>query len=290
MDEPAISPSRVGTEIQAVALGGLNPDPSWRRPILAQHHLLILITAGHGTAQLDFRDHSCHPGVVLRVRPGQALRCVGAGLDGFGVRWTGDVPDDPDGGPAALPGGAAHWQPGGADGDAMVAGITQLVADCGRYPEDVHGHLLARHQLAAVLLRLALLSGRERSGGVAELATFRRLWAEVERRHPETRRVEDYATTLGCSVRTLTRACLAVTGHSAKQVIDQRVALAAMRLLVATDEPIAAVGRRLGFPEPTNFGRFFVREVGLSPGAFRAGRRGSAGSGTRALVGSASPA
>ena len=73
-------------------------------------------------------------------------------------------------------------------------------------------------------------------------------------------------------MRTLTRACLAVTGRSAKQVIDERVALQARRLLAATDEPIAQIGRQLGFPEPTNFGRFFTREVGVSPGAFRAAR------------------
>ena len=37
---------------------------------------------------------------------------------------------------------------------------------------------------------------------------------------------------------------------------------------------LAEVGRRLGFDEPTNFGRFFHREAGLSPGAFRAAARG----------------
>ena len=76
---------------------------------------------------------------------------------------------------------------------------------------------------------------------------------------------------LGCSVRTLTRACLAVTGRTAKQVVDDRVALEAQRLLACTNLSVAEIGRRLGFGEPTNFGRFFHREVGLSPGAFRAG-------------------
>ena len=120
-----------------------------------------------------------------------------------------------------------------------------------------------------LLLRLALQPGPARPGSEAERATFIRLRDEVERTYMRTRRVEDYAARIGCSVRTLTRACLAATGRSAKQVIDDRVALEAMRLLAATDDPITLIGRRLGFTEPTNFGRFFTRETGWSPGAFR---------------------
>jgi AraC-like DNA-binding protein len=75
---------------------------------------------------------------------------------------------------------------------------------------------------------------------------------------------------MGCSVRTRTRASLAVTGRTAKQVVDDRVALEARRLLACTSMSVAEVGRHLGFPEPTNFGRFFHREVGMSPGQFRA--------------------
>jgi hypothetical protein len=41
-------------------------------------------------------------------------------------------------------------------------------------------------------------------------------------------------------------------------------------MLACTRLPVAEVGQRLGFTEPTNFGRFFQREVGCSPGAFRA--------------------
>nr|WP_296377757.1 MULTISPECIES: helix-turn-helix domain-containing protein [unclassified Pseudonocardia] len=43
----------------------------------------------------------------------------------------------------------------------------------------------------------------------------------------------------------------------------------AKRLLAHTDLPVAAVGRRLGFTEPTNFGKFFARLTGQTPGAFR---------------------
>ena len=59
------------------------------------------------------------------------------------------------------------------------------------------------------------------------------------------------------------------TGQSAKALIDARVVLEAKRLLVHTDLSSAAIGHRLGFSEATNFTKFFAREAGVSPGAFR---------------------
>jgi len=131
-----------------------------------------------------------------------------------------------------------------------------------------HAAALLRHQLTVLLLRIALLADPEPGG--PESRTFARFRRLLEEGHGTSRRVEDYAARLGCSVRTLTRASLAVTGRTAKQVVDDRVALQARRLLACTALSVAEVGRHLGFPEPTNFGRFFHREVGMSPGQFRA--------------------
>jgi AraC-like DNA-binding protein len=165
------------------------------------------------------------------------------------------------------------WLPTGEDEDAIIAEVAQLATDCGRYPAgDCVGADLVRHQLAVLLTRIAALA-RDDAGTDAlpgdVMARFRR---EVEASFARTRRVEDYADVLGYSVRTLTRACLAATGHSAKQVLDARVALEAKRLLGCSTVPVAEIGRRLGFPEPTNFGRFFLRETGQTPGDFRAAR------------------
>jgi AraC-like DNA-binding protein len=186
------------------------------------------------------------------------------------VRWGADTLRGLDVDPDAMP---AYRQLAGEDEDAVISEVTQLAVDAERHAGVPAAAALLRHQLAVLLLRLALLPGAaDRPAPRPERETFERLCREVERGYRHTRRVEDYAAQLGCSVRTLTRACLAVTGRSAKQVIDERVALQASRLLAATDEPIARIGRRLGFPEPTNFGRFFTREIGVSPGAFRAAR------------------
>ncbi|MFC7545908.1 helix-turn-helix domain-containing protein [Plantactinospora sp. GCM10030261] len=264
--------------IGSTTLRDLRDGPGFGRPQLLTEHQLILVTVGHGTHEVDFSARQCRPGTLVWARPGQVVRCGGQpGLDAVVLCWDDRVAAGP-------PDTGGHWQLAGEDEDAVISEISQLVVDCRRHgPGRLAGDLL-RHQLTVLLLRLALLPA---TGESADCDTYRRLRDELERSYATTRRVEDYADRLRCSVRTLTRACLAATGRSAKQVIDDRVTLQAMRLLAATDEPVADVGRRLGFPEPTNFGRFFQREVGWTPGGFRAaqpGRRGPSdpsSSGTR---------
>jgi AraC-like DNA-binding protein len=244
-------------------------------PVRLSYHLLVLTTAGQGTVELDFADRPCRPGTLLWARPGQALR-IGAqpGLDAALVTWDRDALSGAQLGGAGIddPAGPSRWQLAGADQDAVTGEFTQLAVDCGRYTEGPLAAALLRHQLAVLLLRIALLGADDAPDTAsAESRTFTRFRRALEDGHPHSRRVEDYAARLGCSVRTLTRASLAVTGRTAKQVVDDRVALEARRLLACTPLSVAEVGRRLGFPEPTNFGRFFHREVGVSPGAFRSG-------------------
>lgn len=89
-----------------------------------------------------------------------------------------------------------------------------------------------------------------------------------------THRVQDYADALGYSVRTPTRACRDAVVCSAKQVIDDRVILEANRLLAHGDLTAAAVGVRVGLPDPSAFSKFFRGKVGETPAGFRSRVRG----------------
>jgi len=251
------------------------PETGLATPALAPqrlpYHLLALTTAGHGTVEIDFTAQRCRPGTLVWVRPGQALRFSGT-MDATLVAWERELlrAEDTVGVPVDDPAGPSRWQLAGEDEDAIISEVTQLAVDCDRHSSGRVAAALLRHQLAVLLLRIALLTTDDKiDPATAEARTFARFRRQLEEGHPHTRRVEDYAVRLGCSVRTLTRASLAVTGRTAKQVVDDRVALEARRLLACTDLSVAEIGRRLGFGEPTNFGRFFHREVGTSPGGFR---------------------
>lgn len=98
---------------------------------------------------------------------------------------------------------------------------------------------------------------------------YRLFEAELEQHFRSHRSVADYAQRLGYSESTLNRACRAATGQSAKVLLDRRLAMEAARMLVHSPASVAEVGHALGFSEPTNFNRFFVRLVGATPLSFR---------------------
>jgi AraC-like DNA-binding protein len=202
-----------------------------------------------------------------------------AALDAVLVLFTGDFPPPLPQTDAVRDGclGPVAWRLPHDEFEALDRAVTELDAEyrtlLGEHRDVELTGALLRQLVAALLIRMARLADPARSAlvgpGAEAYLAFRR---ELERSFAGTRSVEDYAARLGYSPRTLTRACLAATGRSAKQIADARVALQAQRLLAHTDMPVASIAGALGFSEATNFGKFFARETGRTPGDFRRGQ------------------
>ncbi|MET7339164.1 helix-turn-helix transcriptional regulator [Nonomuraea sp. NPDC005650] len=261
----------VGIEVVSLAdIAGRVPARSLASPHRADFHILILITAGEGSHEIDFVSHHCHPSTLLWIRPGQAHRFhLPGSIDGKVVLFTADFPPDP--GVTGLTGRLAtpRWDLAEPDLAAISTTIDQIATERAA-PADAMPVALLRHLLAVLLLRIDRLpTGDVHRGGTAVTDLFARFQAELERSFASTRSAEHYAARLGYTVKTLTRSCVAATGHPAKHLIDARVILEAQRLLAYTDAPVADIGRRLGFTDPANFGKFFNRHTSTTPGAFR---------------------
>ena len=134
----------------------------------------------------------------------------------------------------------------------------------------------ASHALRAVLYELLVLLNRwytKRHGRAparppnAVVERFRRL---VDRDHAHRHRVAEYASELGVSPGHLNALCRATLRQSASRVVRQRLTLEARRLLAHSNLTAAQVAFRLGFDDPAYFARFFRREAGQPPTAFRA--------------------
>ncbi|MFF9808381.1 helix-turn-helix domain-containing protein [Streptomyces coeruleorubidus] len=241
-------------------------------------HTLTLVTEGSGEHAIDFVTHPLHPGTLLWIRPGQVQRFVRPGTaNGTHLLFTPAFPPHSSSADRLVNEwyGPACRQLGASPEYAVLTTLLgQLRAEYGRPQAAVSTEIL-QLLLATVLLQIDRLphpdGGGDPHAGGEVYARFR---AELERSYATTRRAADYAHRLGYTVKTLTRACAAATGQPVKHVIDGRVALEAQRLLAHTDEPVATIARRLGFPEPTNFGKFFTRRTGMTPGAFRKTHQG----------------
>ncbi|MBK3580729.1 AraC family transcriptional regulator [Streptomyces sp. MBT65] len=266
---------------EIIDLSTLHERRRHRRPDAVHRvdfHTLTLVTEGSGEHAVDFVTYPCGPGTLLWIRPGQVQSFVRTGTaNGTHLLFTPAFPPHSSSADRLVNEwyGPACWQLG-ASGDYAVLStlLAQLRAEYGRPEQTVSAEIL-QLLLATVLLQLDRLphphgGGDPHAGG----EVYTRFRTELELSYATTRRAADYAQRLGYTVKTLTRACTAATGQPVKHVIDNRVALEAQRLLAHTDEPVATIARRLGFPEPTNFGKFFTRHTGVTPGAFRLAHQG----------------
>lgn len=244
-----------------------------------EFHMLACVMKGACTQVIDFRPVECSIGSLVVVRPGQAHN-FGPNEDWDGwivlfrqefvlpnstptreIKFAGDL--------ARLP---EHMTLEGAALRTVSGVFAQMREDSQADGARTVVEALLRYQLHALLARLYLIQNQSapdtanRSPTSMRFERFRQL---VEERFTTCHQVAAYASQLGCSEKSLTRASVSGCGTTAKELIAARIALEAKRLLVHTDLTIASIAEKLGFDEPTNFSKFFRREAQCTPAEFR---------------------
>lgn len=84
--------------------------------------------------------------------------------------------------------------------------------------------------------------------------------------------IEDLATHLETSRETLIRRFKETLGRSVMSEVRRQRVDHLKRRLTETDRPIAEISDACGFSSPGQFSRYFKREVGITPSAYRKGR------------------
>lgn len=157
-----------------------------------------------------------------------------------------------------------------ADISLALAALNRLIAEADN--PGLRHDLAMRAHLSLLLIALHRAQARPIAGSAStdrmrlQAAAFRLV---VEDRFRQTRRIADYAASLGVSQTHLNRICRQVLGASALEVIERRIALEARRQLLFSSLSIKQIGAELGYDDPAYFTRFITRMLGTSPGAFR---------------------
>jgi AraC-like DNA-binding protein len=248
------------------------------RPLRPHFHHLVAMRRGRLRQTVDFTGYDLGPGAWLWVRPGQVHQWGDlTRADGTLIIFEQGFLDPATSAHIKDPHGVVVRVPAEGNKKALRTATMALEQEfhaSGRLPLETH-QVILRHLLSVVVLNLAQLGASP--GGPAPQATetFLRFRDAVETHFASTRRLEDYARTLGYSTRTLSRASTDAAGVGGKEYIDRRVLLEAKRLLAHGDQPAAKIAARLGFSSATNFSKFFHQRTDTSPVAFRHAVRGT---------------
>jgi AraC-like DNA-binding protein len=254
------------------------PPSHFASPQRPGFHLVMLFTAGRGDHFLDFRRIRCKAGTLVHARPGQVQQFVlGQTLEADVLLFTPEfifpAPSAADGGTFGtliddvVPEDITTLRPDALERVASVMSAIKRAydkADGSKLSANVLQHLLY-----AMLLTIAGIGRGARSVHGGPRIIFQNFRRAVDAKFAQTRSVEDYAEAIGCTAKSLRRACMTACGSSPKTFIEQRLILEAKRLLAHTGLTVEAIAAEVGFSEPTNFVKFFRRHGGMRPLDFR---------------------
>ena len=235
-------------------------------------YMLLLVTEGDVCQTVDSSSFRCRQGSIILIRPGQVHSFGDVnGWDGWLVLFRPELLPP---GPEAVLNitGTAGFGHGGADADLFESALRQMYKDIHNGAGMIHNAVLLYHQLAALLIRLRMLTDKpdaSRAVITSDRQRFEKFTALLEKKFSTWHLVSHYANALGCSSKTLTRATETCAGRSVKSYISERICLEARRLLTHTTASVSIISQTLGFDEPAHFIRFFKSTVGLSPERFR---------------------
>lgn len=238
-------------------------------------HQLVVCLDGEGVHHVDFEPLPLRAGTVLRIYPGQVQRfSVEPAFEALMVLWPSDFHHQDPSVPMWYPGSGVPttWEPDPATFARIVGWVEELRTEQDLFDGSQRYIDLLQVLLCAFLMRLAIAlpSGASSAGRLpASYVAFREF---IEERLYDQPTVAEAAEALHYSTRTLDRACKDATGLTARQVLDERIALEIRRLLTHTTRSVGRIGRDFGFSDPSNFSKWVVRHLGTLPGDLRSDR------------------
>jgi AraC family 4-hydroxyphenylacetate 3-monooxygenase operon regulatory protein len=152
---------------------------------------------------------------------------------------------------------------------SRLFGILQREVETHRLGED--SAVLALSSLILVaLFRLSHAPADAAAPRPHDLRSFRKFNDLVERNFTRHWTIPDYVAALNMTETRLHDLCGRVAGKSPKRIAHERLLLEARRLLTFSQIPVNEIAGALGFDDVGYFCRFFKRQLGVTPSAFRA--------------------
>lgn len=104
------------------------------------------------------------------------------------------------------------------------------------------------------------------SGYLPLFLDFQRL---VEENCFKSRKVKFYADKMNVTTRTLNNITNKIVNMSAKNFINEMFIIKSKRLIINSQESFTEIAYKVGFDDPSNFFKYFIKYAGVSPSQFK---------------------
>lgn len=149
--------------------------------------------------------------------------------------------------------------------------LREFILDEFKTRDKIQGDMLQMllKRLIIICTRLAKEQLIVKSLNDGQIDVIRKFNVLVDRHFKTKRHVKEYADLLHKSPKTLSNLFASYNQKTPKQIIQERVALEAKRMLHFTDKQNQEIAYDLGFEDPGYFSRFFRKITGSTPSEYR---------------------
>jgi AraC-like DNA-binding protein len=231
--------------------------------------LVIVLQRGRGKHDIDFISHTVKDNAVFFLRPGQVHELeLKAGCAGYIMQFKAEFY------PASSEllrqvGQQNHYHLDDIKFNKLVLALTTIFQEQtekkARYGEVILANMgiffveLLRQQQNSV----ASPEGRYKQERLEKFMSL------LEQHILNKKQVGEYAGMLNLSVYQLNAITKEVVGKTTSALINEQITLEAKRCLLATSYQVNQVAYHMGYEDPSYFIRFFKKQTGHSPEAFR---------------------
>lgn len=243
-------------------------------------HQLLLLEMGAGRLAVDDREMQLTAPALVAV-PSLSVHAFvfEPGSEGWVISFAVDLLHDPRmtaAGKSSLFLRSPAVQAGLEPGSQELARIAWLMADMAARQADPSTGQLTAIDVAQLCLLLtcadsALVHGTASSGADRQQRLAERFRLLVDENYRRGWTIAHYADQLATTEQTLTRACRAMFGNSPRTIVQERLAVEAMRYLKFSEASMKEISSMLGFSDPAYFARFFRKMTGETATQFRFG-------------------
>ena len=237
---------------------------------------LVFFTKGGGSQTIDFEYVAVKPNQIYFMVPGQVHNWNFEGeVDGYIINFSAAFFQS-----FLLKAGYLDELPffSGIVADSVVdvpADVQQLIKTLFEelVAENEGQQALKADMIRVTLLKLfiaiARLCAAHDSAPTYNYTLLRNFQKLIEKNYTTLKLPKEYAELLYITPNHLNALCNAMLGIPAGEVIRNRVALEAKRLLINRELTIAEIADQLNFADNSYFTKFFKKQAGLTPEEFR---------------------